>query len=566
MKKRIISMILVVSIMITYMPIQVKAMNLKEEKIYYNLESKEENKKYKIGKYEVKNHTFKMDSDSVSAARKYVLEKSIINISEEKITVSIDFTDKNLMSNIKIKVDGTEVKYTENHMDAKILRATFDMPSLDDSIEVSSTINTGFFKMDVSFRVKLDISEIPTVDIENGDGTSKPEEVPSIPEETPNPEPVPDEKPENDKVDTPIVPPTDNVQVPSVSENKSYKIYKVKNEILTDSEIGYSAARSAVSSTSYLEDIEGTKYITLGLSQLDVMSNVKVSVNGSLVSYEVVRKNNSNNTMDIKFKVPAITANVKLSALINVTGMTISFGINFLEETMELISKSEASTPLAKPSTSTVLTNNNSSNTKEDESKLAVQEQIKAEKYFKRYTIENDILSDSAMGRTMTRKYVHKVSILEDIDGKLYLTIKFSGSKAMDNIKIKVNGKDVEYSIVANDETTEEMALRFCINSIEDDIRVYMLVKAINKNIDFGIDLLKDTMVLIEEGNVQENQTGVNNNDEVLKKLMSDKEVSQNTGKIVGITIILTSLVIVIVEGIILGILKRRRKKSIIDK
>lgn len=554
------SIVLVASIIVSYMPIQVRAMNFSNGNSSYNLESTSISKKYKPGKYEVKNNTFKIDSDSVSAARKYVSDNSIIDISEEKTTVSIDFTDKNLMSNIKVKVDGKEVKYTENHMDAKILRATFDMQSLDDSIEVSSTINTGFFKMDVSFRVKLDTSEIPTVDIDDEDGTSKPEEVPSIPEETPKPEPTPEEKPDNGTVNTPTVPPTNDVQLPSVSENKSYKIYKVKNEILTDSEIGYSAARSAVSSTSYLEEIEGTKYITLGLSQLDVMSNIKVSINGSSVAYEVVRKNNSNNTMDIKFKVPSITSNVKLSALINVTGMTISFGIDFLEETMELISKSEASTPLAKPSTSTVTNNDESSNTKKDESKLVVQEQVKAEKYFKRYTIENDILSDSAMGRTMTRKYVHKVSILEDIDGKLYLTIKFSGSKAMDNIKIKVNGEDAEYSIVANDETTEEMALRFCINSIEDDIRVYMLVKAINKNIDFGIDLLKDTMVLIEEGNVHKDQTGVNNNDEALKKLMSDKKVSQNTGKVVGITVILTSLIIFIVEGIIILIMKKRKK------
>lgn len=545
MKKRIISIVLVASIIISYMPIQVRAMNFSNGNSSYNLEWASISKKYKPGKYEVKNDTFKIDSDSVSAARKYVSENSTIDISEEKTTISIDFTDKSLMSNIKVKVDGKEVKYIEKHMNEKILRATFDIQSLDDSIEVSSTINTGFFKMDVSFRVKLDTSEIPTVDMDDEDGTS---------------EPVPEEKPENDKVDTPIIPPTDNVQVPNVSQNKSYKIYKVKNEILTDSEIGYSAARSAVSSTSYLEEIEGTKYITLGLSQLDIMSNIKVSINGSSVVYEVVRKNNSNNTMDIRFKVPAITANIKLSALINVTGMTISFGIDFLEETMELISKSEANTPLAKPSTSTVLSNNESSNTNEDESKLVVQDQIKAEQYFKRYTIENDILSDSAMGRTMTRKYVHKLSILEDIDSKLYLTVKFSGSKAMDDIKIKVNGKNVEYSIVANDETTEEMALRFCINSIDDDIRVYMLVKAINKNIDFGIDLLKDTMVLIEEGNVQKDQTGVNNNHEALRKLMSDKKVAENPGKIVGVTIVLTSLILFIVEGIIILIIKRRKK------
>ncbi|MFC3905256.1 NEAT domain-containing protein [Clostridium sp.] len=80
--------------------------------------------------------------------------------------------------------------------------------------------------------------------------------------------------------------------------------------------MGYTAARAAVNSTSYIEDIDGVKYITVGLSQLDVMSNIRVAVNGSNINYEVVRKSSSINTMDIRFKVPSVNSSIKITAFI----------------------------------------------------------------------------------------------------------------------------------------------------------------------------------------------------------------------------------------------------------
>lgn len=688
MKKSLLSLIIASSIIIGYIPVNVGAETITNINV---LEMGNENIKYENGTYKVKNKTLKEDSDKTSAARNYVSEDSIIEISNDNITATIEFTNKNLMSNTSIKVNGKEVEYIGTDVSDTNLNLKFKLESLADTVEVSTTINLGFVKMNVSFRVQFDTTEIPTISGGSSDNNPTPPE--ETPEEVPptttpgednntgNEEIVNDGKYtiENDalhinkdeeslarkylesisdveykdekiyltlkftgksmmanhiievngtatnfdvvdesgekfyirfeigslsdniivntkvlgtmdvefrvklKADTlklytegeDVQKPNNNnggnggqqgptestdkeeTQTPSVSENENSTVYKVKNEIITDSAIGYTAARAAVNSTSYIEDIDGVKYITVGLSQLDVMSNIRVAVNGSNINYEVVRKSSSNNTMDIRFKVPSVNSSIKITAFINATGMDISFGLDLLEDTMEVISKSEASTPLATESTSTMLNTVNTEETSEEKLEVIAQD-IEIGEYFKKYTIENDIISDSAMGRAMTRKYLDKLSILEEIDGKLYLTLKFSGTSAMGNIKITVNGEEVEYSIVATDEENEMKAFRFTINDISDEIRVYMHIKAVNMDVDFGVDLLEETQILIEEGTVSDS---VGKEDAVLATLMSNKKEESNL-KVILITALATTIIIFSLQGIIYSIIKKRKNKN----
>ncbi|MEN8078179.1 NEAT domain-containing protein [Clostridioides difficile] len=689
MKKSILSLIIATSIITGYIPTSVEAETINNINI---LEEKNSDIKYKNGSYIVKNKTLKEDSDKNSAARTYVNEESVIEISDDKITATIEFNNKKIMSNTTIKVNGQDVEYISTDISDTNLNLKFEVGNLTDNIEVSTTIDLGFMKMNVSFRVQFDTTEIPVISGGDTDTTPElPEETPEVTPPTTKPEEdntnkpgsedgvsdgkyiiensvlhiskdeeslarkyletisyveykggkiyltlkftgksmmanhiiqvngtetnfdVVDEsgenfyvrfeigslndnivvstkvlgtmdvefrvklkpdtlkvyiegeevqKPNNGSTNTPQQTPTapvdkEETQKPSVSENENSTIYKVKNEIITDSAIGYTAARAAVNSTSYVEDIDGIKYVTVGLSQLDVMSNIRVAVNGSSISYEVVRKSNSSNTMDIRFKIPSIQSEIKITAFINATGMDISFGLDLLENTMEVISKSEANTPLATESTSTMLNIDDNEEASEENSEVVAQD-IAVGEYFKRYTIENDIISDSAMGRAMTRKYLDKLSILEEIDGKLYLTLKFSGTSAMGNIKITVNGEEVEYSIVASDEENEMKAFRFSINNISDEIRVYMHIKAVNMNVDFGVDLLEETQTLIEEGTVSDS---VGKEDTVLATLMNNKREESNL-KVILITALATTIIIFSLQGIIYSIVKKRKNKS----
>lgn len=686
MKRNIVSLIIATTIITGVMPTTANAETVNSIDI---LKEENLNIKYKTGNYIVKNEILKEDVDKESVARNYISKESLIEITEEKITANLEFTNKKIMENTKIKVNGEEVEYVLTDVSDTNSNLKFELNSLEDKIEVSTTINLGFTKMSVSFRVKFDITDIPVISDEgSGDNNSsypeeKPEEVkPIVPEQKPEGDNKEDEEAvadgkytiENDvlhiskdeesmarkyletisdveyknnkiylilkftgksmmanhvievngdKVNFEVVDETndnfyvkfeisslsDNItvstkvlgtmnvefrvklksdtlkiynkedevqkpdnnnnsnnvntgvnqdkgetQIPTISENKNSSLYKIKNEIITDSAIGYTAARSAVNSTSYVEDINGEKYVTVGLSQLDVMSNIRVSVNGANINYEVVRR--SGNTMEIKFKIPTIGANIKFTAFINATGMDISFGLDLLESTMEVISKSEANLPLATETTSTILkTSEDKEISEESSGELA--EDIEVGEYFKKYTIENDIISDSAIGKAMTRKYLDKLCILEEIDGKLYLTLKFSGTNSMRNIKVTVNGEEVKYSIVAHDEANEMKAFRFSINDINDEIRIYMNIRAVNMDVDFGVDLLEETKTLIEEGTIS---NSAEKEDVALATLMNNKKEGSNL-KIIVITALITSIMATSIQGIIYLIINKRKNK-----
>lgn len=686
MKRNIVSLIIATTIITGVMPTTANAETVNSIDI---LKEENLNIKYKTGNYIVKNEILKEDVDKESVARNYISKESLIEITEEKITANLEFTNKKIMENTKIKVNGEEVEYVLTDVSDTNSNLKFELNSLEDKIEVSTTINLGFTKMSVSFRVKFDITDIPVISDEgSGDNNSsypeeKPEEVkPIVPEQKPEGDNKEDEEAvadgkytiENDalhiikdeesmarkyletisdveyknnkiylilkftgksmmanhvievngdKVNFEVVDETndnfyvkfeisslsDNItvstkvlgtmnvefrvklksdtlkiynkedevqkpdnnnnsnnvntgvnqdkgetQIPTISENKNSSLYKIKNEIITDSAIGYTAARSAVNSTSYVEDINGEKYVTVGLSQLDVMSNIRVSVNGANINYEVVRR--SGNTMEIKFKIPTIGANIKFTAFINATGMDISFGLDLLESTMEVISKSEANLPLATETTSTILKTSEDKETSE-ESSGELAEDIEVGEYFKKYTIENDIISDSAIGKAMTRKYLDKLCILEEIDGKLYLTLKFSGTNSMRNIKVTVNGEEVKYSIVAHDEANEMKAFRFSINDINDEIRIYMNIRAVNMDVDFGVDLLEETKTLIEEGTIS---NSAEKEDVALATLMNNKKEGSNL-KIIVITALITSIMATSIQGIIYLIINKRKNK-----
>ena len=517
------------------------------------------NSKFKNGEYKVKANVLKVDSDDISAAAKYIDNESDIIITDDGVKAIVNFNKRKLMTNIVVKINGKEVNYETREEGNDNLYATIPLEDADNIIEVSSKINTGFMVMPVSFRIIFDTSTIPLKDLINNnppeddnknnsdDNTSnnKPENIPS-----------------NDKIEEPEKKP--EMQEPSLpSQDANYSIYKIQNEIITSSSIGYTAARAAISTSSYVEKYDDNTYITLGISNLDVMNNIRVSVNNRNIAYEIVRQNDSNYTMDIRFKVNSIKDDIKVNAYINAIGMDISFGIQLLENSMELISSSESSKPLASISSvqpvPEFLGGETVNNEKINNKELSEDIKIEMKNYYKKYTIENEIISDSTIGRNMARKYIDKTCILDEIDGQYYLTIKISGSNSMGNIKVEVNNEEIEYEIVSKD-NDGNMAIRFKINGIDDSIKMYMLISVVNKNVDFGIKLLKDTMVLIDEG-VASNSNDENNKDELLENFMkrSNDEVGSNK-KAIMVSSAATMTMIFLLEGIVFAIIKRKKK------
>lgn len=563
----------------------------------------EDNTGYTDGTYIASNSTLRVDSDTESSARKYVTEQSKVIISKDEIKATLEFTEKTIMTNIRIKVNGQEVAYTQKETGEKSIEVEFPLNSLEDNIEVATTINLGFHAMDVSFRVLLDTQGMEKAP-DNSGNSEKDDSSNNTPSEEDkntsldnnsgnNNESSSDSSNSNSPSNSSGTPTqgtdsstSNGVQAPTATENTNTTIYKIQNEILSSSAIGYKAARAAVSSTSYIEVIDGITYVTLGLSQLDVMTNIKVSVDGKNVSYETVRSSSSNNTKDIRFKVASISSSITLSAYITASDMNISFGVDLLESTKQQISKTEASQSLGISSTLAVTsssslgtTSSNSANSSsysgtgikssiaksgdDEENDSEDNLEVEATEYFKKYTIENEVVSDSAIGKMMVKKYLDSTSLLEEIDGRYYLTLTFVGTSAMDNIKIMVNGTEVEYSMKnISDDDKGTSTFKFEISNVNDEITMSMLIVPIGSTIEFGISLLEDTMVLVEEGIVSKEEMA--EEESSIQTLTSLNTTSNNGGTSIFKTILISTLTTIVtmgtLGGVVLAILGKKRK------
>lgn len=471
--------------------------------------SNEESKSLEDGTYKVENDALHITEDKESMARKFLDKESNVIVKNGETLLQITFSNKSMMKNVKVTVN-------EKATDTKVINETdttityeFKINSIKDKIIVSAT---PFPTMKVDFRLvlkedTLKKEETPEEDKEETPETNKPEtEKPENKPEEENPQEKPDtNKPEDNQTSKP----NNNVENNNtITQNK--ELYKMQNEILTDSEIGYGAARGAIAKTNYMEVRNGKKYITMSISGTDLMSNIRVLVNGKQVSYNILKNDKTNNLMDIEFLVNSLDDNVKFKMHINVLGEDIEFGVKFLKDTVTQIGfvpESKPSTSLSIPNAETLLAvaekTEDESKEKNEEKDNKVNEKTSkknvAKESYKEYTIKNEIISDSSVGRKMARKYLNEIALIEEVDGVKYVTLRFSGMDLMNNIKIKVNSEDVEMELVDEDTTNNIKAYRFKIDNINDDIKVYAHIIPMNMDIDFGVKLLEDTLELVTE-------------------------------------------------------------------
>ncbi|CUP78329.1 NEAT domain-containing protein [Clostridium baratii] len=471
--------------------------------------SNEESKSLEDGSYKVENDALHITEDKESMARKFLDKESNVIVKNGETLLQITFSNKSMMKNVKVTVN-------EKATDTKVINETdttityeFKINSIKDKIIVSAT---PFPTMKVDFRLVLKEDTLKKEEASEEDKEENPE---INKPETEKPENKPEEEKPQEKPDTnkpqenQTSKPNNNVENNNTTtQNK--ELYKMQNEILTDSEIGYGAARGAIAKTNYMEVRNGKKYITMSISGTDLMSNIRVLVNGKQVSYNILKNDKTNNLMDIEFLVNSLDDNVKFKMHINVLGEDIDFGVKFLKDTVTQI----GFVPESKPSTSLSIQNAETllavAEKSEDESKEKNEEKDNkvnektskknaAKESYKEYTIKNEIISDSSVGRKMARKYLNETALIEEVDGVKYVTLRFSGMDLMNNIKIKVNNEDVEMELVDEETTNNIKAYRFKIDNINDDIKVYAHIIPMNMDIDFGVKLLEDTLELVTE-------------------------------------------------------------------
>lgn len=435
-----------------------------------------------------------------SMARKVLSDDSRIDISNGKNTVTLTFNSElyAFLKNFNVTVDGEKVE-AEVNKDNRTIK--FNIPDLNSDIVVSTLVS--MMGKEVSFKTTLNYDTAKKLE-DNLEENNKPGNADN--------ENITGENENNGNQDNSGN--TNSGSNGSANEDKENEsegssgeivdanqlkngIYNIKNDVSYigdgNQDVGNDMARKALSKNSKLEVKDDKKILTLKFNeeQFSFFKDFRITVNGKDV---VATPNEADRT--ISFEIPSLDADIVVTAFVSVMGRDVSFKTILNKGTLELVSgedkpaieeenKSEESNGTS--------SSNNGSSANEGNSTVTENKVTKG----KLYTIENKVVHESQTGVDMARKYLNKISDLEEIDGKTYLTLTFTGQEFMKDHKITVNGKDANYKVVSKN--GDSIKLRFEIPNLDADIKVSLYVIPMGRNVEFNVELLKDTKKFVKD-------------------------------------------------------------------
>ena len=435
-----------------------------------------------------------------SMARKVLSDDSRIDISNGKNTVTLTFNSElyAFLKNFNVTVDGEKVE-AEVNKDNRTIK--FNIPDLNSDIVVSTLVS--MMGKEVSFRTTLNYDTAKKLE-DNLEENNKPgnEGNENIPGENDNGGNQDNSGNTNSGSNGSANEDKENESEGSSGEivdanQLKNGIYNIKNDVSYigdgNQDVGNDMARKALSKNSKLEVKDDKKILTLKFNeeQFSFFKDFRITVNGKDV---VATPNEADRT--ISFEIPSLDADIVVTAFVSVMGRDVSFKTILNKGTLELVSgedkpaieeenKSEESNGTS--------SSNNGSSANEGNSTVTENKVTKG----KLYTIENKVVHKSQTGVDMARKYLNKISDLEEIDGKTYLTLTFTGQEFMKDHKITVNGKDANYKVVSKN--GDSIKLRFEIPNLDADIKVSLYVIPMGRNVEFNVELLKDTKKFVKD-------------------------------------------------------------------
>lgn len=435
-----------------------------------------------------------------SMARKVLSDDSRIDISNGKNTVTLTFNSElyAFLKNFNVTVDGEKVE-AEVNKDNRTIK--FNIPDLNSDIVVSTLVS--MMGKEVSFKTTLNYDTAKkledNLEDNNNPGNEDNENIPGENENSGNQDNSgntnsgsngsANEDKENESEGS-------SGEIVDANQLKN-GIYNIKNDVSYigdgNQDVGNDMARKALSKNSKLEVKDDKKILTLKFNeeQFSFFKDFRITVNGKDV---VATPNEADRT--ISFEIPSLDADIVVTAFVSVMGRDVSFKTILNKGTLELVSgedkpaieeenKSEESNGTS--------SSNNGSSANEGNSTVTENKVTKG----KLYTIENKVVHKSQTGVDMARKYLNKISDLEEIDGKTYLTLTFTGQEFMKDHKITVNGKDANYKVVSKN--GDSIKLRFEIPNLDADIKVSLYVIPMGRNVEFNVELLKDTKKFVKD-------------------------------------------------------------------
>lgn len=463
-----------------------------------NSENNDENQGTTIadGVYKLTNKTLKSGADTDSSIRKYIDENSIITVKDGKITVTMRYNEAGLetvKSTNSITINGENISFEKNE-DGSI---SFDVESID-VLYTRAIVNLTYYHPALPefiapggmHSVNIDLLHEGELTEYNGDENVETPETPEVPE----------------------TPDNNGGSNDGTTQEQGTKVYEGKIEILHNNATGLEMAKKAISDEVKVEDINGKKYVTLTFTEMGstMMSNHEIYVNDKKVEVTKVEKSSN---VKLRFAVGSLQDSIKVSAYVAMMGSNVEFGVNVLEDTLKLVenestenngsSNNGSSSNGSNSGTTGESSNNGNTNGGTTNNGATNNETTKEEVQTivgKLYSIQNSVTHESATGRDMARKYLNATSKVEEIEGKYYVTLTFTGSEFMQNHVIYVNGSKVSVSKTTSGDSTN---IRFAVSSLSDSIKVKTYVVPMGREVEFGVTLLKDTLKFIKEYKVE---------------------------------------------------------------
>lgn len=467
-------------------------------------EDQNQGNKLADGKYIIANKTLKSGGDSQSGIRNYIDANSIVTVKDGKVTVTMKYNKDGLetvKSTNSITIDGNEVAFVKNE-DGSI---SFNVDSID-KLYTRVKINLTYFNeglpeavfpgklhtVDVDLLHEGELSEYKENDSSTDSGNNGETNKPGNENNSGN---AGNEDSNNGGSNTNDS--NNNGSNSGTTEVQGTKVYVGKNTVTHENETGLNMARKTLSEDVKVEEVNGKTYVTLTFTSMGstMMSNHKIYVNGNEVN---TTKTVNNEIVSLKFEVGSLKDSIKASAYVSMMGNNVEFGVNILEDTLKLVTDGSANIGgTTSDSATSVNTNNNASSGVSNSN--TNNEEIKITKG-KLYSIQNSVTHENETGRSMARKYLNSTSKVEEIDGKYYVTLTFTGAAFMQNHEVYVNGKKVNVTKSTSGDTTN---VRFVLSSLSDSIKVKTFVVPMSRGVEFGVTLLEDTLTFIKEYTVE---------------------------------------------------------------
>ena len=432
------------------------------------------------GKYKASNITrYSTDSEhGNSSARRAIESETLISVENGRTYLTITFSSMySMLENISVSLDGKKLEIVE---DANAKTITFEVPSVN--TEVLLGMNIKGMNHLVDFYVVNDMDTLAKIseEIDTPAEDDREEIVPETPETTPDTD--------NNGSASGIIPGT--------------KVYTIKNQVYHENATGMTMARQYLNSTSKVEEVNGKYYVTMTFTGVEYMNNHQIYVNGSKVDAEIVESTSSK--IALRFAVESLSDSIKVGTYVIPMGRTIDFDVKMLEDTLTLVDgnveedKEEDSTNNSTGNNSSS-TNNSTSNSADN--KVEEETNVKETVTVKVYNVQNNVTHHNATGVAMARKYLNSNTEVKEINGKYYVTLTFTGTEFMQNHEIYVNGSKVSHSIVSS--TGDSVSIKFTIASLNDAISVKTYVVPMARDVEFGVELLLDTMTLVNEYTIE---------------------------------------------------------------